>query len=888
MAKPNSMRDAVRYAIGVTTGAVFMTSGFVSAQQTEEEPRAQEVEEIVITGSRIQRAVSDAPSPVTVLTAEDLEFSGLSNVADVLRNTTYNSLGSFRERSGTSFGQIALVDLRGLGAGRTAVLINGRRVPGNPFTGTSAVDVNSIPLSAVERIEILTDSASAVYGADAIGGVINFIMKDDYEGAEISLSTTNPSAEGAEEERAQFTFGAAGDRGKVIASVEYYKRDPIFDGDRDYSKASVNGPTFGDTVGVSVGGNTGFVPGFPSNPFAIGDCPTDLYAGKLQNPFGVPGEGCGYGYADISAQTGGVDRISTFVDASYEINEDMTVYMESRYSRIESFGRYAPAVGFFFVDEGTRLANNLDPILVGDQIAAADRNGTGSLEPGEGFFAFHRFVGHGPRDDVTDRHEFDFVLGVEGEIANGAISYDAFVRSYFYSADEIGDTYVLNSRIVDLAGSGAYDVVNPAAPSNAQAVLESSADLFRDLKTNYDQAAFSLTGNAFSLPGGSVGWAVGAEWAQEEYQDQYDSYREAGNVIGSAGNSAAGDRDRKAVFAELSFPILDNFEINLAGRYDDYSDFGSNFSPSVSMRYEPTDWLVVRASYNEGFKAPDLTNLYSKQSQSFDDVTDFVRCEAQGVAPVDCPTFQIENFTGGNPELQAEEAESFNFGIVVSPLEGLRASIDVFSVDSTDRATSLSLGRLLSLAAAGNLPPGTAVNRGPGEGAGIPGAIISINNAITNAAALNIEGYDVRIEYDTELSFGSLYVRGEYSHMDTYEFQGSPEDPTTEFMGEAGYPEDRFNLSVRLSRESITAAYTLNYISEHGDGQLEDYDSYATSDITLDYQTPINGLGLTLGVLNATDEEPVIDSIGGYDDSITGILYDLAGRRYMMSVKYTF
>ena len=143
--KPLSL--AVHAATLTLLGAGYSTTAFAQDEDAK-------VEEVVVTGSRIQRAVSDAPSPVTVISAEDLEFSGLSNVADVLRNTTYNSFGSFRERSGTSFGQIALVDLRGLGAGRTAVLINGRRVPGNPFTGTSAVDVNSIPLSAVERIEI--------------------------------------------------------------------------------------------------------------------------------------------------------------------------------------------------------------------------------------------------------------------------------------------------------------------------------------------------------------------------------------------------------------------------------------------------------------------------------------------------------------------------------------------------------------------------------------------------------------------------------------------------------------------------------------------------------------------------------------------------------------
>ena len=876
--KPLSL--AVHAATFALVGAGYSAGAF--AQDDEEAL----VEEVVVTGSRIQRAVSDAPSPVTVISSEDLEFSGLSNVADVLRNTTYNSFGSFRERSGTSFGQIALVDLRGLGAGRTAVLINGRRVPGNPFTGSSAVDVNSIPLSAVERIEILTDSASAVYGADAIGGVINFIMKDDYEGAEILIGQTTPEAAGANEERAQFVFGASGDKGKVIASVEYYQRDAIFDADRDYSAAQVNGSTFGDTVGVSVGGNTGFVPGFPSNPFPIGDCPTDTYTGVLDNPFGIPGQGCGFGYADISAQTGAIDRISTFVDASYDINADTTVYMESRYSRIESFGRYAPAVGFFFVDEGQRLANQLDPILAGDLATAADLDGSGALEPGEGFFAFHRFVGHGPRDDVTDRHEFDFVIGMEGSV-NG-MSYDVFARKYFYSADEIGDTYVLNSVIRDLAASGAYDVVNPAAASNAAAVGLSSADLFRDLKTDFTQVGFSLTGSAFDLPGGSVGWAIGGELAREDYRDQYDSYREAGNVIGSAGNSASGDRERDAFFVETSLPVIDDLEINLAARYDYFSDFGSNVASSVSVRYEPTDWMVLRASYNEGFKAPDLTNLYQSRSQSFNNVTDFVRCDAQGIAPVDCPTFQVENFTGGNPDLQAEEAESTNIGVVLSPIEGLRLSMDYFEVDTTDRATSLSLSRLLNLAAIGALPPGTAVNRGPGEAAGIPGAIISIDNVITNAAALNIEGYDMRLTYERDMGFGDLYVRSEYSHLDSYTFQGAPGDPSSEFMGEGGFPEDRFNTSVRLTVDNLTANYTLNYIGEHGDGELQKYSDYTTHDITVEYQTPVDGLALTFGTLNFTDEKPVLDDIGGYDDAVTGILYDLSGRRIFGSIRYTF
>ena len=378
MFERDKLSVAVKAALSASAFGMAATTLPVLAEEAEEGVAM--VEEMVVTGSRIKRAVDDEATPVTVIDAGDLQVSGYNSVADVLRNTTYNSFGSFRERSGSSFGQIALVDLRGLGADRSAVLINGRRVPGNPFTGQSAVDLNSIPLNAIERIEILTDSASAVYGADAIGGVINFIMRDDYTGAEVQVGMTRPEAKGADEEQIKALFGAAGDRGKIIASFEFFERKAIFDGDRDYSAVQINGDSFGDTVGVSVGGNTGF-PGNFSTAYPIGDCDPSVYAGIFHTPFGIPGEGCGFGYADISAQTGSVERYSTFVDASYQLTDDINVYAENRYSRINSFGRYAPAVGFFAVNEPARIENGLTPV--------AGANGAP-------FLAFHRFVAHGP------------------------------------------------------------------------------------------------------------------------------------------------------------------------------------------------------------------------------------------------------------------------------------------------------------------------------------------------------------------------------------------------------------------------------------------------------------------------------------------------------------
>ena len=875
--KFNFKKKEISRAVGalVAASAVGFT-GSIYAEADESESADDAIEQVIVTGSRIKRAVQDNAAPVTIIDATDLEISGYNSVADVLRNTTYNTIGSFRERSGSSFGQIALVDLRGLGPDRTAVLINGRRVPGNPFTGSSSVDLNSIPLTAVERIEILTDSASAVYGADALGGVINFIMRDDYDGAEVQLGVTRPSAEGADEEQAKFLFGASSERGKIIVAAEYFKREEIYDGDRDYSGVQVNGTSFGDTVGISVGGNTGFTPNF-SDAWAIGDCDTSLYAGVFTDPFGIPGDGCGFGYADISAQTGAVERYSTFVDASYQINDSIETYIETRYSRIQSFGRYAPAVGFFSVDEPARIAAGLTPI---------------EEAGGEVFSAFHRFVGHGPRDDNTTRDEFDFVIGAEGMMLDDNVMFDVFARHYFYSASELGDTYILQNILEDLVATGAYDVINPASPENASAVLASAATLTRDLDTTFNQIGINLSGSVLDLPYGSVGWAVGAEWAEEEYNDNYDKQREAGNVIGSAGNSAAGDRDRRAIFAETLIPLYEGLEMGVAVRYDDYSDFGDSTTLAANLRYQPefADWLVLRASFNEGFKAPNLTDLYSKQAQSFNNVTDFPQCESQGVAAADCPSYQVENYTGGNPALESEEADAFNVGFVLTPpqVEGLSFSFDYFEINSEDRAAQLSLAQLVRFAAEGNLPAGTAVERGASTSAGL-GRLVRIDNVITNAALLDVEGWDVRAQYNDDFDFGNLEARLEYSHMDSYKYQGSVDSTASEFMGTGGYPEDRVNASLRLTRDTYTVNYNMNYIGAHGEEDVNDFESYMTHDITVEYRTPYN-LDITAGVVNFTDEEPVIDPLEGWNatDDITKYLYDLAGRRTFVRLTYNF
>ena len=482
-------RKPISVAVAAATLAASTGMTLPAAYAADEADEAM-LEEVVVTGSRIKSTVSDAPRPVTVMNRLDIELSGMESVADVLRNSSYNSIGSFRERSGSSGGQVAQIDLKGLGPSRTAVLVNGRRVPTNPIVGTSSVDLNTIPLSAVERVEVLTDSASAIYGADAIAGVINIIFREDFEGFEFEVGADMPEREGADSEHFNFTFGASGEKSSILFSGEWFKRAPIFDADRDYSKVSVvPGPGGGlprldiDTVGVSWAGNTGFNTSF-SQAFQAGpgeSCPGSVYI-QITEPFGIPGDGCGFGYADLSMQTGGLDRKSTYLDARYEINDNMEVYFENRYTRQESFGRYAPAAAFVTVSGDSPL-NEYDP----------DGDGTPNT-----FFLGHRFVAHGNRDDSFSTDEFDAVLGLAGTLdVAGGINYDAYIRRYEYRAPNRGLGYVLTSNLEDAITDGSYNFLDPLNPDNAGAVTATGATLTRDIETTFNAFAITFDGALF-------------------------------------------------------------------------------------------------------------------------------------------------------------------------------------------------------------------------------------------------------------------------------------------------------------------------------------------------------------------------------------------------------
>ena len=382
--------------------------------------------------------------------------------------------------------------------------------------------------------------------------------------------------------------------------------------------------------------------------------------------------------------------------------------------------------------------------------------------------------------------------------------------------------------------------------------------------------------------------------AEVDYIDRYDSAREAGNVSGSSGNSSSGGRTRWAAFAEFQIPILDNVDANVAFRHDDYDDFGEEFSPQVAVRWTPHDMVTVRASWGEGFKAPNLGNIGQSLSQSFNEVVDTTQCRANGIADADCPNTQAENYRGGNPDLQAELSESWNVGLVIDPIDNLTFSVDLWNIEIEDKVSLLSLQNVINFEQAGTLPPGVIVNRSSagaltrcvGE---LKAPNCGIINPFANLAASEHEGLDIRAQYDLDTdNLGSFQMTLEYSKLRTWDETATPVAAESDFIGTEGVPEFRYNVGVRWTYNDWTVSYAYRYIDEHqGATAASKYDDYDAMDLNVTWSTPWDG-ELSFGARNLTDEDPIIDSNGQYEDSVVLYLYDVSGRVPYVSYKHFF
>ena len=865
-------------ALAVSAAIAMSVPGMQSAA-------AQELEEVVVTGSRIKREnIETAALPVTVITRVELEASGETSVADYIRDLPFNSFGSARQSSGNSAQSFAGISLRGLGEGRTLILVDGRRAPVAPNVG-SAQDLNSIPLAAVERIEVITNGASAIYGSDAIGGVVNIITRRDFSGVQAMVGGSDPEREGGETEEGSLIFGASGDRGSLLAGISYTHRDIIFQRERDYSFSDSSISSFSNEF-YNAAAAPGTLYGFRATSRHINPTYGSAVPGGCEGRgFVKTGTGatsrCFYNYSLEGAYEAEVGNTALFARGQYDLNDDWTTYLNTSISRVESFGRYAPVPSSPWPGGSIFLPSN-SPNHPANKFPTAGY-------PTTPLFMRHRFAALGNRDTFTDANNYLVDWGFDGKLGNFDINVG--VRRSDAQYYEFGRNYVVGGLAQQQISSGAYNIYNPFG--NSRSVLDSMiATINRDATFVSKEIYATASTDLFELPGGTAGIAFGGEYRKETYKDIYDTLQSSGQIVGSAGNSAFGGRQAKAAFVEVSLPIVKSLEANLAARFDEYSDYGNDLSPQVALRWTPLESVTVRASYGEGFRAPTLDILSAQPSFSAASVADPRTCQAFGLSPT-CTT-QVTTYSIANPNLESEQSEQFGFGVVWDPLEWLRVKTDYWNIKLTNQVSFVGIGTIIACLERGtgvcpsglsilpaNVDPPVVAN-GLGFVRAPAGEILYGQTGYANLGFTETDGVDLnlRASYD----FGSWgKLSSELLLSRTLNYSGSS---GVNVVDQVGVPEERGVLSNTWTYGDFSFTWNMNYIASTRSTQADyidsygpDYDygyalrlpSWVTHDVQLNWNTPWNGR-LTLGATNVTDKDPVQDPFDptgqGYDQNL--------------------
>jgi iron complex outermembrane receptor protein len=849
---------------------------------------AKTLDKVTVTGSRIKRAEIEGALPVFVMDRQQIEASGDISVADLLRDSNFNSFGSYQTTSGSSWGGFTGISLGGLGESRTLILIDGRRAPTAPMTGSSQ-DLNTIPLAAVERIEILPDGASALYGSDALGGVVNIITRKDYEGMEVTYGMGKPRAAGGDTTEGSILYGAFTDRGRVLAGANYSKRDELYTRDRDFWMETPGTSTYSNNLYTLSSSGSYSAVRHPTYGSAVpgSDCITG------ENLFYTTGTGsstrCQYNHSQISAKNTSVENIAVFANAEFDINVDWKVFFNSIVSRVETFGRYAPVPsspwpGDYIVLEADSPNNPGNP----DGYNAAYAS---DYDADTTYYLRHRFAALGPRDGTVKNTLYDFTLGFEGKL--GPLDLQFGTRYTESEATDTGENYVVAGLAQEAIDSGDYNIYDPYGVDDD--VLNSfTATILRDMKTVSKEVFGNTQFELFNLPGGTVSAVVGGEYREDTYQDKYDPLSEAGQIVGSAGNSSAGDRDLTSAYMEILLPFFNGFEVDIAGRYDKYSDYGSELTPKISLRWHPLENWTFRASYGEGFRAPSLDILNQKSSFSAVSVSHPATCEAFGLS-VGCST-QVNTYSIANPDLESEQSESISLGVVWDVTAWLNLSLDYRTTEITNQISSIGAGTIIEcLEGSGSLcpsglsvfPEGTVI---PNESLGLgvtynsDGSIANVQTGYTNMGTIETEIFDFTA--NTRFDLGGLgYLRNRLS---TSYYAKYSSNGGASIIGRPGYPRIRGKLSTNWVFGDLSVNWNISYthgtqsqayralLGDEGTdyGLSHHLSSYTIHDLQLTYNTPWNAT-ITLGVQNLFDREAVIDP---YYEDFDADLYDTWGR----------
>lgn len=874
--KTHKLRDAIIVALAVGVAA----PGVALAQSTDE---AQSLDRVEVTGSRIKRAEVEGPAPITVISRADLDAAGEISVADYLRNNVYNSFGSDREASGSATGSQATISLRGLGPEYTLVLLDGRRMTTSAALGGAAANINLIPTAAVERIEVLREGAGAVYGSDAIGGVVNVILRKDYQGLNFSAGYEMPKV-GPNGNTASISGGVSSDRGNLTFVLDHQQREMMYNRD---IKGIVTGA--GMPWGLSSFNSAANI--FTADGRFLGAPNCGSFENSIPNPNGT----CGFDHGATSANESSLTRDSLLVNGTFDITENTAFFFRGLSSRTSSLGVYASAP----VDSYPTISasNPFNPYGV-----------DGTL--------YYRFTPLGTRDSIRKDTMRDYSFGLRG--SNnwfGGADWEIGVGHGRVSQASVNYNYGLASALQEAIDSGNYNPFNPNHPSVAAAAPSVGHTVFVESDMTTKSIDGNLAFDLFEIGARPVGFVMGFEHREDKLTQTYDAQSAAGNVFGSAGAGADGDRKYSAVYFEALFPILDSLALTVAGRYDDYSDVGAKFSPRASLEFRPIDSLLFRGSWGKGFRAPALTDMWGAPSTTnlnspplasaglpggdklacdaltaYRNATGDTAYQPYPVNP--CTTSdQYQWLVSSNPFLKPEESENWGVGVVWSPTNTLSFALDYYDIEINNIITTVP--RALAFKYGDEGRAGYGVQRGGSitapNGAVLPGVPQQILLPIDNGALRTTRGIDLEANYRIETdTMGRFVTKLAWSHMLERNFTPIGDTVAQEQIGTAGLPEDRGQLFLGWDKGVLSTALITNYIGSSTDGTpATTLPSWTTFDGQVSVATPWNGK-VTLGVRNIGNKMPPFrNALYGfpyYDNT----LYNIWGRTPYLRYEQSF
>lgn len=874
--RPQLVR-AIRLAIGSAVGlSTVLAAPAALAQQQPASTAASTMEEVYVTGSRIARDPGfEGPAPVVSLSREDIENSGYANLQQLLEKLPASGNGTFSTRGNnqdsTANGTSA-ISLRGLGADATLVLLNGRRVSVSSFAQditTNFVDINAIPVAAIERIEVLKDGASALYGSDAVAGVVNIVTRQNYDGAEVAVRYGATTKTGNDEQNVSAVWGTGGENSNVTVIFDYFKNSTLENKERG-SLGSANQESRG-------GYDQRSSRGYPGRFFVNGviridpACPADRRAGQT----------CVYDYGPWNLLMPEAERVGFMLLGRQGFGDNIEAFTEVGVQYNTSIAQGAPTP----LDE---TANITIPV-----------NHPNNPYPGATSLGISRYrtVDAGARQwDITTTN-LRLVAGLRGKMQDW--DWEVSAQRARSESEQSGDRsmgWVRTDFLQTEINAGRY---NPfGGVQNPQSVIDAiTTNLVRRGQSDLTTYDAQLNGDLFDLPAGAVKMAAGAGYRKESISDVPDDQFQRGLIFGTEAVSAAASRDSWSAFVEFSVPVVDSVELSLAGRYDDYSDFGDTINPKVALRWAVTDTFALRGSWGTGFRAPSLAQTGLGPSQESEFFIDTYGCADN---PAYCTNTDYVLVFSGNPNLQPEESESINFGLAWTVVDGLKTTLDYWKIKQEKKIDEVPRAYLYSTFC--NDQNSTICVRGTPLAGDTLGPLQQLNTGFINIGEQTAEGIDLTVNYGVNVGGGTLALGLDYSHLLSFDKVQLNADGdafvTLELAGRYEYPEDRATLSADWANEAWGVYGSLNYISSFDDQDATtdwDVPSPRTVDsfMTLNLQgryTGFEGLTLTLGLDNALDEKPPF-AIGDGDTDLYGYvsgIHDPRGRLWYVRAAYKF